>query len=139
MPHQCVRCGKLIDDGSGEILTGCTICGGKLFFFLSKEKLTSIQGKDQIKLTSHDRQKIEKDVADIIGISHFDEPVVLNFESINISEPGKFELDLVNLFDSKKPLVYKLEEGKYMIDLASSFENLTGDKISKDKKIKKKK
>ena len=31
MPHQCVRCNKFYDDGSIEIIKGCT-CGGRLFF-----------------------------------------------------------------------------------------------------------
>jgi len=48
-------------------------------------------------------------------------PIVLDLESIKIRKPGKFELDLVNLFNKKQPLVYKLEEGKYVIDLAESF------------------
>ena len=38
MPHQCVRCNTFYDDGSEEILKGCT-CGGKLFFYVRKEKL----------------------------------------------------------------------------------------------------
>jgi predicted nucleic acid-binding Zn-ribbon protein len=46
--------------------------------------------------------------------------VILDFESIRITEPGKYELDLVNLF-GKNPLVYKLEEGKYVIDLSATF------------------
>ena len=47
-------------------------------------------------------------------------PVVLDLETINILEPGKYELDLVDMFKGK-PLVYRLEEGKYVIDIASSF------------------
>ena len=47
---------------------------------------------------------------------------MLDLESIRITEPGKFELDLVQLFNKEKPVVFKLEEGKYMIDVAESFE-----------------
>jgi uncharacterized protein len=43
MPHKCVRCGKLIDDGSREILSGCGSCGGKLFFFIKKARLEELQ------------------------------------------------------------------------------------------------
>jgi len=35
-------------------------------------------------------------------------------------EPGKYQLDVVELFKGK-PLVYRLEDGKYIIDLASTF------------------
>ena len=38
MPHQCVRCNTFYDDGSQEILNGCK-CGGKLFFYIKKERL----------------------------------------------------------------------------------------------------
>ena len=49
-------------------------------------------------------------------------PVVLDLASINITEPGKFELDLVKLFKGD-PLVYKISEGKYIIDVAETFKN----------------
>ena len=50
-----------------------------------------------------------------------------DIESISVSKPGKYELDLVHLFDKKKPLVYKLADGKYVIDLASSFQKLNDE------------
>lgn len=59
---------------------------------------------------------------DIIGTSIEDEqPVILDIESIKILKPGKYELDLVNLFKKEQPLIYKLEDGKYVIDLVESF------------------
>ena len=36
MPHQCVTCGKFYDDGSKEILQGCSVCKSKVFFFIKK-------------------------------------------------------------------------------------------------------
>ncbi|MBM3247734.1 hypothetical protein FJZ17_04330, partial [Candidatus Pacearchaeota archaeon] len=45
----------------------------------------------------------------------------LDLESIRVLGPGKFEIDVVNLFSKKRPLIYKLEEGKYIIDLASTL------------------
>ena len=77
--------------------------------------------KAQYDLTKTEKKQIEKDVFDLIGIADIDkQPVVLDFESIRILKPGKYELDLVNLFKDR-PLVYKLDEGKYMIDLPESF------------------
>lgn len=117
MPHQCVRCGKLFEDGAKEILTGCS-CGAKLFFYLKKKPKQDVE----IKLSKKEREKIEKDVYDIIGDTpNPKDPIVLDFESINILKPGKFELDLVHLFNKKDPLIYKLEDGKYMIDIPSTF------------------
>ena len=135
MPHQCVRCGKLIEDGSKEILVGCGSCGGKLFFFIKKSRLEELQKTPASDLSDKDKKQIEKDVVDLIGPEYTeDAPIVLNFESIRVTKPGKFELDLVSLFDEKKPLVYKLEEGKYMVDVATTFEHATRN----SKRVKKK-
>ena len=65
---------------------------------------------------------MEQDVRDIIGVSEQEEiPVILDLESIRVMGPGKFEIDVVNLFNKRRPLIYKLEEGKYIIDLASTL------------------
>jgi len=119
MPHQCVKCGKFYDDGAEEILKGCT-CGGRLFFYINKKKLE--ESKNIVTdLTTQEKNEIERDVFDLIGIEGgVEKPVVLDLESIRILKPGKYELDIVNLF-RKRPLIYKLEEGKYLIDLPESF------------------
>ena len=57
-------------------------------------------------------------------------PIILDFESIKILSPGKYELDLVNLFNKKQPLIYKLEDGKYMIDLIETFKKITKNEAS---------
>ena len=126
MPHQCVRCNKFYEDGDETILKGCG-CGGKLFFYIKKEKLEEIKNKTA-KLTDTDKKEIEKDVFDLVG-SEVDksDPVVLDIEAIRVLKPGKYELDLVHLFKNE-PLVFKLEEGKYMIDLIETFKQLTGKK-----------
>lgn len=125
MPHRCVRCGTVHEDGSAAILKGCS-CGAKLFLFVKKEKLDAALKKKEeqiINLTEEDKKQIENDVLDIVGANREDEdaPIILDLESIQIVGPGKFELDLVNLFQKDNPLVYKLEEGKYVIDVAESF------------------
>ncbi|MBW3015058.1 Zn-ribbon domain-containing protein [Candidatus Woesearchaeota archaeon] len=120
MPHQCVRCNTFYNDGASEILKGCK-CGGKLFFFVKKEQLEKAK-EITTNLSRTEKKQIETDVYDLIGDTmDKDAPVVLDLESIRILKPGKFEIDLVHLFQKGQPLVYKLEEGKYMIDVASSF------------------
>ena len=121
MPHQCVRCNSIYNDGSNEILKGCTSCGGKFFFFVKKESLSEVQEATKF-LTAEEKEKMEKDVMDIIGYEE-DKPIILDLASINILKPGKFELDLVRLFKGE-PMVYRLEEGKYVIDIAETFKNL---------------
>jgi len=118
MPHQCVRCSKLYDDGSKELLEGCS-CGGKFFFFIRKNNL-EVAKKITSKLSDDDKKQMEKDVMDIVGIED-DKPVVLNLESVRVLKPGKYELDLVDLFKGK-PLVYRIEDGKYIIDVAGTFQ-----------------
>lgn len=122
MPHQCVRCSIFYEDGSQEILKGCP-CGGRLFFYIKKEKLEQAKQQIEQKLTKEDKQQIEEEVRDIIGIKEEDSPVVLDFESIHIIKPGKYELDLVKLFQ-ETPLIFKLEEGKYFVDIAETFQRM---------------
>ncbi len=124
MPHQCVKCGKIYDDNAPELLTGCS-CGGKLFFYIKKEKLEELK-KATSKLSEKDKKQIEKDVMDLVG-SNSDQPVILDFESIRIQKPGKYEIDLVKLFN-KKPLIYKIGDGKYVIDIEKTFESLNDKK-----------
>ena len=72
-------------------------------------------------IPEEDRKRIEKDVREMAGIVDAEMPVILDFESVRVVSEGKFELDVVNLFNKKRPLVYKLEEGKYIIDLATTL------------------
>ncbi len=120
MPHQCVRCNTIYDDTAQEILKGCS-CGGKLFFYIKKKRLEELK-ETTVKLTNKDKKQIEKDILELVGKERIeeDQPVILDFESIRILKPGQYELDLVHLF-KKQPLVYKLEEGKYIIDLPVTF------------------
>lgn len=122
MPHQCVRCNTLYDDGATEILKGCS-CGARVFFFIRKEKLERMKNAIPQTLDVEQRQQIEDDVMGVVGRSDEDLPVVLDFESVHIPEPGKYELDLVKLFQ-QAPLIFKMEDGKYIIDVAQSFERL---------------
>ncbi|MBD3310500.1 hypothetical protein GF351_04730, partial [Candidatus Woesearchaeota archaeon] len=68
--------------------------------------------------------EIEKDVNELVG-SKLDEemPVVLDFESIRVLEPGQYEIDLVHLFKND-PLVFRLADGKYMIDVQETFKQM---------------
>lgn len=125
MPHQCVRCNNLYPDGAKEILKGCS-CGARLFFYIKKKNIE--EGKQLISnLTFEEKKHIENDVAEIMHIKQEDpnRPVILDIEAIRVMTPGKYELDLVHLF-KKDPLIIKLEEGKYMIDLGQAFkENIS--------------
>jgi uncharacterized protein len=121
MAHQCVHCGKILKEANNEILEGCSSCGSKFFFFIRDENLIRKE-QEQIDLKAFnkkEKEKIEKDVRDILKIEDEMSPVILDIESIKILGPGKFEIDIVSLMN-RKPVVIKLEEGKYIIDLDSA-------------------
>ena len=124
MPHQCTKCGKVYPDASNELLIGC-ICGSKFFYYIRQEKFEQLQNeKDQIleELNKADKEQIEKDIRELTGLDKKpDEPVILDLESVRVIRPGKFEIDIVNLFSKNRPLIYKLEESKYIIDLTSTL------------------
>lgn|SRR3989344_8032328 len=117
--HQCVKCGKMYEDGAKELLKGCE-CSGRFFFFVSKKQLEEAKNI-QISLTDDDKKQIEKDVFEMIGVKDIDRPVILDLENVRVLKPGQYEIDLVDLF-KKKPLVYRLDDGKYVIDLLSVFD-----------------
>lgn len=121
MPHQCVHCKKVYPIGSKELLEGCSSCGGHFFFYIKEEQLARLKENPIEEISAEQKESIEKDIREIVGIQQDDIPVILDIESVRVVGDGKFEIDLVNLFDKKRPLVYKLEEGKYIIDIASSF------------------
>lgn len=120
MPHQCVKCSRIIPAGSREILEGCAECGSKFFFYVRDEQLEMLKEKT-IEIPEKEKKQIESDVREIAGITDYNAPVILDFESVRVTGQGKFELDLTRLFDKKRPLIYKLDEGKYLIDLARTM------------------
>ena len=127
MPHQCVHCGKVLEKASQEILSGCSDCGSKFFFYIRDEQIDKIRQEEPIVEFEKvaDKKQVESDVRSILGIEDEDKPVILDLESIRTLAPGKFEIDLVSLIN-QKPIVFKLEEGKYIIDLSRLGVGLDG-------------
>jgi len=135
MPHQCTKCSKVFPDAAEELLKGCE-CGSGFFYYIRQEKFDELQKSVRqvmVELEKADKDQIEKDIRELTGMDKRpDEPVILDLESVRVIKPGKFEIDIVNLFNKNRPLIYKLGEGKYIIDLASS---LSVDKNKVRKKI----
>ncbi len=120
MPHQCVHCKRIIAAGSKQLLEGCSNCGNHFFFYLKDEQLEQVK-ENPIEIPEEDKKQVEKDIREMAGITEEDTPVILDIESVRVTGSGKFEIDLANLFKRNLPLVYKLEEGKYIIDLATTL------------------
>jgi predicted nucleic acid-binding Zn-ribbon protein len=119
MPHQCVHCSKIIKVGSKEILEGCDSCGGRFFFYIRDEQVPVIREANEVPIPefdSVDKRKVEEDVRSILKIEDETKPVILDLESVRVLSPGKFEIDIVSLMN-RRPIVFKLQEGKYLIDI----------------------
>lgn len=121
MAYKCVHCGKIYEDSSLQVLQGCDECGRKFFFYMKKEQLEKIKthALTDVQLSNAEKKQIEEDVREITGLEDEDIPVFLDFESVVVTRPGKYAIDLKNLFSVGKPRVYRLEDGKYIIDFYS--------------------
>jgi len=128
MPHRCIKCGNIYQDGSETLIKGCS-CGNRFFFFFKSEDAKLQQEFDN--LSNEEKIEIQQEIEEIIPIEE-DMPVILDFESIFVEKSGKFHIDLVNLF-RRKPVVYKTGDGKYFIDIASTFQMMEKGK-KKEKK-----
>jgi len=121
MPHQCVHCNKIIEIGSRELLEGCSNCGGKFFFYIRDEQMPAVISMKEIPIPDFDKidkKQVEKDVREILEIEDEEKPVILDLESVRVLNPGKFEIDIVSLIN-KRPIIFKIQEGKYIIDLST--------------------
>ena len=72
MPHQCLKCGRVFEEGSSQLLKGCPDCGGNRFFFtkeplgeterdlISQEVSEDINAKIMELLIEHDQDSLVK-------------------------------------------------------------------------------
>jgi len=58
MPHQCLKCGLVFEEGSSQLLKGCPDCGGNRFFFTKKP----LGEKERNDIT----EKVGKDINSVI-------------------------------------------------------------------------
>ena len=68
MPHQCLKCGKVFEEGSSQLLKGCPDCGGNRFFF-TKEPLSE---NERLKITKEAKKDINETILELMG-EHKDE------------------------------------------------------------------
>lgn len=146
MPHICTRCNSVFDTGE-DILKGCPNCGWKKFMFVKKVPAKSDDRKEQIITRAMGvrvppRGARKSSPEDSIGpeihspvLSEKDRlppshpPVKIEIqgkpegkalESIKITAPGTYELNLPSLFE-RDELIMAVKEGTYFIDLSSAF------------------
>ena len=63
MPHQCLKCGQVFEEGSSELLRDCPDCGGNRFFF-TKEPLNE---EERNSITREVGKDINSVIIDLIG------------------------------------------------------------------------
>jgi predicted nucleic acid-binding Zn-ribbon protein len=126
MAHQCVHCKRILPSATKELLDGCAECGGHFFFYIRDEQMAQIK-ENPIEIPQEEKKVVEQDIREMAGITDEKAPVILDLESVRAVGSGKFEIDIANLFRKDRPLIYKLEEGKYIIDLASTLSKGVGE------------
>lgn len=63
MPHQCLKCGRVFEEGSSQLLKGCLDCGGNRFFF-TKEPLNE---KERTSITEKVGKDINSAILELMG------------------------------------------------------------------------
>jgi predicted nucleic acid-binding Zn-ribbon protein len=63
MPHQCLKCGKVFEEGSAQLLKGCPDCSGNRFFF-TKEPLDE---KQRAAITEEVGKDINSAIMNLMG------------------------------------------------------------------------
>ena len=148
MPHICTRCNNVFESGE-DILKGCPVCGWKKFMFVANqaqqkedqpEKEQIITRAMGVRVPPQRRPKVEKDPEKTIppaaqppisrpAIRPVPQPVAGDqgsdaesnrLESVKITAPGTYELNLPSLFE-RDELIMAVKEGTYFIDLSSAF------------------
>ena len=122
MPNKCTKCGKIHQDDAPYLLEdGCDNCGSRFFFYVRKESLKKAE-EDIKKLTPTEIKEIEEDIREIVSDVEKpieeDETVILDVEAIRVIKPGKYHIDVTNLFN-QRPIVIRIGPGKYEIDLTT--------------------
>ncbi len=118
MPSKCTKCGKLHPDDADYLLSGCDECGSNFFFYIRPEILEKME-KEVEKLTKKEIVEIERDIREIIPEKiEKGETVILDLEAIRVIKPGKYKIDVTNLF-TQKPIVIRIGSGKYELDLST--------------------
>ena len=126
MPSRCTKCGKIHPDDAPYILEkGCDSCGSRFFFFVKDESMQ--QAEKEIRLLAREEiDEIEKDIRYIVSETEEvgeDETVILDVEAIHVIKPGKYRIDLTNLF-AHRPLIVRVGAGRYEIDLTTIMNRL---------------
>ena len=126
MPHQCLKCGEIYEDGSKYVLEGCPKCGGRIFLYTRKplpertrKKILKKIEKEEISFEGKKFEEIMKEIEErrqkaIEEVKKQKERV----ESIKVEDVGEYEINLERLMEGG---IIVEKEGTYFIYLPSLF------------------
>ena len=109
MPHKCIKCERVFQDGDPVILSGCPDCGGNKFLYIrpeEKEVSDIVLDEEKEEVISKVEEKVEKEE---------------RIESVRIISPGQYEINLEALLTRDEIIMALREDGKYVIHLPSVF------------------
>lgn len=152
MPHQCLKCGKVFEEGSSQLLKGCPDCGGNRFFFtkkpldeLERQKITQEVGQDInsaiMEMIETDDKELADKKGDWVNIKpkHIRKAMKKQMSKKSRVSPNKKEnIDVVTGEDYRKSIIEKIQSevdhsdtpetidiekpGKYKLDLKGLLE-----------------
>ena len=128
MPHICTRCSNIFQAGE-DILKGCPSCGWKKFMFVRKmPQELDVSGLSQERIiTSAMGVRVPPRISEKESTaSELSPDIGKALESIKITAPGTYELNLPSLFE-RDELIMAVKEGTYFIDLTSAFKKSKKD------------
>lgn len=110
MPHQCLKCGRIFEEGSSQLLRGCPDCGGNRFFF-TKEPLDE---KERNAITCEVGKDINSAIMDLLGGSS--EVVDESGKWVTIKPEDVRKVVEKHLTETKKILPEKKEDIELITD-----------------------
>ena len=144
MPHQCLKCGKIFEEGSSKVLKGCPECNGNRFFYTKKP----LDNKEREAIYNKTSKDINSKILDILGIekndiidnkgkwkslkpneirkvlnNHLNENSEIIKDNINVSTDENDILNEQIESNSNNPETINIEKpGKYVIDIKGLLE-----------------
>ena len=116
MPHQCLKCGLVFEEGSAQLLKGCPDCGGNRFFF-TKEPLGEQQRNE---ITEKVGKDINSAIMELMG-SQGDEVIDKSGNWVKIKPK-----------DVRKAMEKRLEKEKIVPDSRENIDIITDDEYRKE-------
>ena len=111
MPHQCLKCGYIFEEGSALLLKGCPDCGCNRFFF-TKEPLNEKERND---ITTKVGKDINSTILELIG-KHEKEIIDQSGNWVNLKPDDIRKAMEKQLSERKKISIEKKEEINIITD-----------------------